>query len=358
MIRNILFDWSGTLVDDLPPVVEATNAVLTNYGLEAMTREVFRREFSLPFTEFYERILPGVDLEELELVFRPAMAASTAPVSMIPGAREFLERSRRAGRRMFVLSSAPPDAVHSQAELLGLTSYFETIYAGVRDKTRRISSILEEHGLATAETIMVGDMRHDVHAAKAAGIRSVAVLTGYEFPEVIAQSVPDVTVADLSHLEAMLDAGRAEHLNAWPLATVGALIFDPTGTRVLMIRTHKWSGKWGIPGGKIQRGETAEAALHREIMEETALTVRDVEFVLMQDCVEPVEFERSAHFLLLNYTARATGPGVTLNDEAEEWRWVSPEEAWAMDLNIPTRRLLEAVWGSGPEAGNPLPALP
>lgn len=349
MIRNILFDWSGTLVDDLPPVVEATNVVLTRYGLENMTREVFRREFSLPFTAFYERILPGVGIEELELVFRPAMAASTAPVSLIPGARQFLERSRKAGRRLFVLSSAPPEAVLAQAELLGLTPFFEAVYAGVRDKTLRISGILEERGLVPAETIMVGDMRHDVEAAKAAGIRSVAVLTGYEFPEIIAQSVPDVTVADLSHLEAMLDAGRAEHLNDYPLATVGALIFDPVGEKILMIRTHKWSHKWGIPGGKIQRGESAEDALIREIREETALEVTDVKFILLQDCVEPPEFERSAHFLLLNYTVRATGTAVTLNDEAEEWQWVMPEDAFALDLNAPTRRLLRAAFpANGP----------
>ncbi len=111
---------------------------------------------------------------------------------------------------MFVLSSAPEEAVEAQAELLGLRHFFEHIHAGVRDKTLRICGILEEHGLEKHETIMVGDMRHDVLAARAAGVRSVAVLTGYEFPEVIAQAFPDVTVADLSHLEALLDAGRAE----------------------------------------------------------------------------------------------------------------------------------------------------
>ena len=205
-MRNMIFDWSGTVVDDLPPVVEATNAVLTRYGLPSMDREQFRRQFSLPFTGFYERMLPGVGIEELELIFRPAMAASTAPVTLIPHALPFLERCARQGCRMFVLSSAPPEAVESQAAALGLTRFFEVIYAGVRDKTKRISGILEEHRLEPARTVMIGDMRHDVHAAQAAGIRSIAVLTGYEFPEVIAESRPDITVGDLSHVTALLDA--------------------------------------------------------------------------------------------------------------------------------------------------------
>ena len=69
-----------------------------------------------------------------------------------------------------------------------------------------------------------------------------------------------------------------------PLATVGALIFNGAG-EVLMIRTHKWSNLWGIPGGKIKWGETSEAALRREIKEETGLNVTDIEFVLVQDCI-------------------------------------------------------------------------
>jgi len=207
-MRNVIFDWSGTVVDDLGPVVEATNVVLTRYGLEALDRDGFRRQFSLPFVDYYARILPGVDIEELETVFRPAMAASTAPVTLIPMALSFLESCASAGCRMFVLSSAPPEAVEAQAADLGLSGFFEVIYAGVRDKRERIGSILLEQGLLPAETVMIGDMRHDVHAAQAAGIRSIAVLTGYEFPEVIAESRPDVTVADLSHLAGLLGAWR------------------------------------------------------------------------------------------------------------------------------------------------------
>ena len=111
-----------------------------------------------------------------------------------------------------------------------------------------------------------------------------------------------------------------------------------------MIRTHKWSNLWGIPGGKIKWGETSEAALRREIKEETDLNVTGIEFVLVQDCIHSKEFYRDAHFVLLNYTCQCKGKvRVKLNDEARESRWVTPAVAVKMPLNTPTRILLEAV---------------
>jgi ADP-ribose pyrophosphatase YjhB (NUDIX family) len=124
---------------------------------------------------------------------------------------------------------------------------------------------------------------------------------------------------------------------------VGALIFNQSG-EVLMIRTHKWSDLWGIPGGKIKYGETALAALRREIKEETDLDVENVEFVLVQDCIHSKEFYREAHFVLLNYTCCCKGsPSVRLNSEAQEFRWLSFQDALGLNLNQPTRTLLSRV---------------
>jgi len=112
-----------------------------------------------------------------------------------------------------------------------------------------------------------------------------------------------------------------------------------------MIRTHKWSGKWGIPGGKIKRGETALAALRREIMEETNLKIKDIEFVLVQDCISSKEFYRDAHFVLLNYVCRAAGKklNVILNEEGREFKWLPLAAAKKLKLNKPTKILIEAV---------------
>lgn len=85
-------------------------------------------------------------------------------------------------------------------------------------------------------------------------------------------------------------------------------------------------------------------ALHREIKEETGLDIEDLKFVMAQDCIHSKEFYREAHFVLLNYTCRAHGNGtVKLNDEAQEFRWVTPAQALEMALNQPTRTLIEAA---------------
>jgi phosphoglycolate phosphatase len=128
-----------------------------------------------------------------------------------------------------------------------------------------------------------------------------------------------------------------------PIPTVGAMILD-SHKRVLMIRTHKWSDLWGIPGGKIKYGERSEDALRREIKEETNLDITKIEFILVQDCIGSKEFYREAHFILLNYMCRALNPEeVCLNDEAEEFQWLTFQECFTLDLNRPTRILLDAI---------------
>jgi ADP-ribose pyrophosphatase YjhB (NUDIX family) len=127
-----------------------------------------------------------------------------------------------------------------------------------------------------------------------------------------------------------------------PVVTVGALIHDPQG-RVLLIRTHKWRDSYGVPGGKIDRGETQEAALTREVREETGLAIRDIRFVAAMDAIDSPEFYKPAHFILLNYTCVCDGGPVSLNEEAQSYEWVAPDVARSMNLNSFTRRLLEAV---------------
>ncbi len=87
MIRNIIFDWSGTLVDDLPAVLAATNAVFEQCGVEKLSLEKFRSEFCLPFKHFYDRFVPNVPLADLERSFHSHFRLVQDQVAALPHAR-------------------------------------------------------------------------------------------------------------------------------------------------------------------------------------------------------------------------------------------------------------------------------
>lgn len=355
MIRNIIFDWSGTLVDDLPAVWEATNHVFTRAGVAALTLDQFRAEFCLPFTRFYQRYTPHVPMPQLEEWFHGKFREVQHSVEALPHAREFLMFCRERGVRTYVLSTVHREHFTLQNRKVGFEGYLDRPYVEIWDKRKKIHDLLAENGLVAEETLFIGDMEHDIETAHHGGVGSCAVLTGYNNVQQLRAARPDVIVEHLGELRALLERNAMElpagHAAARrnderPVVTVGGLILDESG-RVLMIRTHKWSGLWGIPGGKTKFGETSEAALRREILEETSLAIDDIRFVLVQDCIHSTEFYRDAHFVLLNYTCRCAGHAdVRLNEEAQEFRWVTLDEAFKLPLNRPTLVLLEAVQDS------------
>jgi phosphoglycolate phosphatase-like HAD superfamily hydrolase/ADP-ribose pyrophosphatase YjhB (NUDIX family) len=342
-IKNIIFDWSGTLVDDLGPVVEATNKVFAEFGKPPFTVDDFREKFRLPFTDFYREHLPEATFDQLEAHYHTSFKLLQETIEPLPGALEILQWCRSVGMKVFLLSSIHAEHFAVQGERLGLKEYFDRAYTMVLDKRHKILELLAEYDLNPHETMFVGDMQHDVDAARKGGVLSCAVLTGYDSLAKLTASRPDLLFKDLPSVLRHLQRHREEVVpELHPIATVGAAISNAEG-KVLMIRTHKWSNLWGIPGGKIKGGETGEEALRREVKEETGLELREVTFVFVQDCIRSPEFFKPAHFLLLNYAATTDQSDVTLNDEAEEFRWVSPAEASRLPLNTPTRKLLERM---------------
>ena len=207
LFENWIFDWSGTLVDDLTMVLDATNHVLRQYDRAELSREEFRRHFRLPYAGFYEEVLPGVPLGELEDHFRVGFAdseASGVTTPLLPHATDFLQYLAESDKRMFILSSMDAPSFDRHSRELGVDHYFEAAYAGVLDKREQIHRILDAHQLDADRTVFLGDMQHDVETARHGGVASIALLTGYQSVEQLELSSPDLLVRDLSEVRNLL----------------------------------------------------------------------------------------------------------------------------------------------------------
>ncbi len=204
MLRNILLDWSGTLADDLGPVLKATNGIFRHFGRDELTLEEFRRHFRLPFSGFYAEFIPEATDEGLEVLYERFFQGLQEEVELLPGAREFLDFCAATERRTFLLSTIKAEHFAIQAAHLGVQDAFEFAYVGIRDKREKIREILATRGLRPEETMFVGDMVHDIETARHGGVLDVAVLTGFDRLEKLAAARPSVLVDNLAVLQRLI----------------------------------------------------------------------------------------------------------------------------------------------------------
>ncbi|MDR2463057.1 MAG: HAD family hydrolase [Verrucomicrobiales bacterium] len=211
MIKNIIFDWSGTLVNDFPPVLAVTNQIFRHYGKPPLGEREFREKFCLPFAEFYARHLPEAPMSELNLKFNDSFKLLEADTPLLPHAKDILEYCRARGVKLFLLSSIHAEHYAAQSARLGIKDYFIKACVQVRDKREVIHALLEEFGLNPRETLFVGDMEHDIATAKHGGILSAAVLTGYNTPPMLQAAGPDLIFENLLDLKNYLHARPHSH---------------------------------------------------------------------------------------------------------------------------------------------------
>jgi len=112
--------------------------------------------------------------------------------------------------------------------------------------------------------------------------------------------------------------------------------------RVLLIRRGKppLYGRWVVPGGTVELGETLEEALVREMEEETSLRVEPIEVLTVFDRIER-EGERVVyHYVIVDYLCSYVSGEARAASDAEAVAWAAPEDLSAYDL---PQKALEVV---------------
>ena len=128
----------------------------------------------------------------------------------------------------------------------------------------------------------------------------------------------------------------------FPEPTVGVFIFNHAN-ELLLVKSHKWPGKYVVPGGHVELGETLEEAAIREAKEETGLDIRDLQFINFQQFIHDPAFWKHKHFIFFDFMCRTDSLEVKLNDEAQEHIWIKLDAVLHLPLDSYTRTSVEKI---------------
>ncbi len=132
-----------------------------------------------------------------------------------------------------------------------------------------------------------------------------------------------------------------------PLVGVGAVVVEQG--RVLLVQrgTEPAKGKWSIPGGLIDVGESLREAVAREVREETGLLVEPLELIELLDRIHRDGDRVRYHYVIADYLCRVVGGTLLAASDADAVRWVERAE-WnshsALGIEPITARVIEAGW--------------
>jgi ADP-ribose pyrophosphatase len=113
---------------------------------------------------------------------------------------------------------------------------------------------------------------------------------------------------------------------------------------VLLVRRARppGQGQWAIPGGKVDLGETLAQAAEREVLEETGLTIAAGEPVYTFEVIDRDDAGRVRfHYVIVDLAAEYLGGDLRAGDDADDARWVTPEELAALGVHPRTREVLQ-----------------
>lgn len=191
-VRQILWDWNGTLLDDLWYAIGVRNRIFPLFGLPTMdSLEEYYQQFTFPVKLYYERA--GVTDENFDQVAHAWMDEYVRGHESIPlhqDAADTVHRLRSAGLRQVVLSASKLEILRKQLEcypaldgcfdeVLGLSD----IYARSKEAIGR--AYLERCGIPAGESVMLGDTLHDADVARAMGAQCILVARGHQSRETL-----------------------------------------------------------------------------------------------------------------------------------------------------------------------------
>jgi len=196
-IKAIIWDWNGTLLNDVDICISCMNVLLSKRDIKIIDRKKYIEIFTFPVKNYYENAGFDFSKEDFEV---PAMEFiklyhDSLPLAKLhPCANDVLEQFKTMGLKQFVLSAMEHTSLLKSLKDNGIYNYFEHIngidnhYA--HSKLEIGKDLLKKIGFAPDEILLIGDTLHDKDVAEGLGVNFVLVANGHQSKERLLKETP------------------------------------------------------------------------------------------------------------------------------------------------------------------------
>lgn len=186
-IKYVIWDFNGTILDDLDLCIDLLNDMLSNQGKKKVSKKTYLDIFGFPIKDYYIKAGLNFDkqsFDELSVEFIKNYQPRSMFDELHEGVLETLSSLKNKGIKNIILSASQTDNLIEQTNHFGLSSYFDYIVGtdnikglGKIDAGLNLINSLKEEKTAF---IYVGDTIHDYEVAKALGIDVVLYTKGHQ----------------------------------------------------------------------------------------------------------------------------------------------------------------------------------
>lgn len=188
--QHIIWDYNGTLLNDVKLCVDVINGLLKKRGIPLMTVQKYKEMFDFPVKDYYEKIGFDFEKESFEIVgteFITEYDKRQKTSNLYPGVEELLSEIKSSGIKQSILSARKEEQLLEELKSFNIYDYFEEIvglndhYAG--GKVERGIKLIKKLKVPKNKILMIGDTKHDAEVAKEAGIDCILLSHGHHTKE-------------------------------------------------------------------------------------------------------------------------------------------------------------------------------
>jgi phosphoglycolate phosphatase len=188
MIKTIIWDWNGTLLNDVDYNINVVNIMLKKRGIKIITKDKYRMLKKVPIKQFYIDI--GINaandngFSEIIKEYWVTYNDKYIQLELNKNVENILQRIQKDGVRNYLLSLTNNKELIKQIDFFCIESYFEKIIGSsdseVRNKIDKAKELIKKEKIDVKETLFIGDVINDYEVAERFGMGCILYSNGHQ----------------------------------------------------------------------------------------------------------------------------------------------------------------------------------